>query len=125
MKKLPQAELDIMNCLWNADTKVERIYFNNTLAEKKRSDSTVLTLLTRLHEKGFVGIEKNKIKNIYFSTVSRQDYVKVENKNFLKQIHNNSVKNLFASMVDTNNLSKQDIQSLQNLLEDLKNNSKY
>lgn len=118
--KLPQAELDIMNCLWDAQERVPRSYFNAKLKDKNWADSTVLTLLERLAEKGFVGVEKDGKRNIYFAKISKKDYLQVENKSFLSNLYGNSVKKMMASMVDTSDLSNDDIQDLQNLLEKLK-----
>ena len=52
IKKLPETELELMLCLWDAGKSVQRNYFNTQLRDKGWSDSTVLTMLARLQEKG-------------------------------------------------------------------------
>ena len=53
MRKLPESELEIMIALWEADGPVPRNYFDRKLKERKNwADSTILSLLGRLQEKG-------------------------------------------------------------------------
>lgn len=120
IKKLPEAELDIMMALWKADGPVYRSYFDETLREEKNwADSTILSLLSRLAEKGFIAAEKEGNRNIYRPLVEKQDYVAVENSSFLGKLHGNSLRHLVASMADANKLSKADIEELEEYLHTL------
>ena len=59
MRKLPESELEIMIALWEADGPVLRNYFDKKLKERKNwADSTILSLLGRLQEKGFLSCSK-------------------------------------------------------------------
>ena len=59
IKRLPDAELEIMLLLWQAETAVPRNYFDKALKEDKNwADSTILSLLSRLMEKGFISCSK-------------------------------------------------------------------
>ncbi len=118
MRKLPESELDIMLCLWNADASVQRNYFNKHF---NWADSTILTLLSRLQDKGFISCEKSGNKNIYTAVITRDEYMKMENNNFLSKLHKGSVKHFVASLAQADNLSESDIDELEDLLKELKN----
>lgn len=120
IKKLPEAELEIMMCLWDAGESVPRNYFNKHLSEKNWSDSTILTMLSRLKDKGFINYEKNGNKNMYYPVISKNEYMNVENKNFLNILHKGSVKHFIASLADTNSLTNKDIDELEEFLDELK-----
>lgn len=120
IKKLPETELEIMLCLWDAGKSVQRNYFNAQMPEKGWSDSTILTLLSRLQEKGFIASEKSGNKNIYTAIISKDEYMQIENNSFLSKLHKGSVKHFVASLADSDNLIPQDIDELENLLKQLK-----
>ena len=121
LKHLPQAEQDIMLALWAADGPVYRSYFDNALrADKNWADSTILSLLARLTEKGYIAVEKDGNRNLYRPLVSRQAYTAVENQSFLSRLHGSSLRHLVASMADANELSRADIEELEDLIRTLK-----
>lgn len=73
-----------MLCLWEAEGPVPRSYFDARLRDSRGwADSTVLSLLSRLEEKGFLEVEKRGNRNIYSPLVSRQAYLDLENRSFL------------------------------------------
>ena len=121
MKKLPEAELDIMMCLWEAGESVQRNYFNKHF---DWADSTILTLLSRLIDKGFIVCTKNGNKNVYTALITKEDYLKVENRSFLHKLHKGSLKHFVASLVDADSLTENDIDDLEKLLNELKHKSK-
>ena len=120
IKKLPETELEIMLALWEADKSVQRNYFNTRFSEKGWSDSTILTMLARLQEKGFITSEKSGNKNIYTAVISKDEYLKVENSSFLSRLHKGSINHFVASLADSDGLSSDDIAELEKLLKQLK-----
>ena len=120
IRKLPETELELMLRLWDAGESVQRSYFNLKLRDKKWSDSTILTLLARLQEKGFITSEKSGNKNIYTAVISKDDYMQVENNSFLSRLHKGSIKHFVASLADSDDLTASDIDELENLLKQLK-----
>lgn len=121
IKHLPQAEQDIMLALWNADGPVYRSYFDEALREEKNwADSTILSLLSRLTEKGFIAVEKEGNRNLYRALVPKEDYIAQENKTFLSRLHENSLRHLVASMAGSNSLTRADIDELEDLIQTLK-----
>lgn len=120
IKKLPETELELMLALWDADKSVQRNYFNTKFSDKGWSDSTILTMLSRLQEKGFITREKSGNKNIYTAAITKDEYMKVENSSFLSRLHKGSIKHFVASLADNDELSSSDIEELEQLLKQLK-----
>ena len=54
IKRLPDAELEIMNALWDADAPLTAAELETALPGPPRARTTLLTLLARLEEKGCV-----------------------------------------------------------------------
>ena len=51
IKRLPDAELEIMNALWDADAPLTAAELETALPGPPRARTTLLTLLARLEEK--------------------------------------------------------------------------
>ena len=121
MKKLPESELEIMIALWEADGPVPRNYFDQKLQSTKHwADSTILSLLSRLQEKGFLSCQKQGNRNLYQPLVSEEEYLAYENRNFLQKLHGNSIRNLVAAMVKSQDVTQSDLEDLQRYLDQLK-----
>ena len=54
IKRLPDAELEIMNALWDAAAPLTAAELETALPGPPRARTTLLTLLARLEEKGCV-----------------------------------------------------------------------
>ena len=55
-----------------------------------------------------------------FEDVSKDEYLKVENSSFLSRLHKGSIKHFVASLADSDDLTNDDIDELENLLKQLK-----
>jgi len=121
IRRLPEAELDLMLVLWDAGTPVYRNYFDAALRQEKNwADSTILSLLSRLAEKGFIAVEKDGNRNRYRALVTKEEYLAVENRSFLARLHGSSLRHLVASMADEGELTRADLDDLEKLIETLK-----
>ena len=88
------------------------------MAEKKpMAQTTLLTLLSRLAEKGFVRIEKQGRSSVYTPLVAREDYQARQSKRFLDRVFGGSIP-AFASALTASGLSKEDLAELRKLLEE-------
>lgn len=117
MKRLPDSELEIMQVLWELEEPIYRIDIENVLNQKHMiASTTLLTLLTRLSEKGFCEIIKNGRKHIYKPIISKSDYLASQSKNFIQQLCGGNLK-IFANALCDSGLSKEDIEELKALLE--------
>lgn len=121
IKKLPDAELEIMMAIWQAKPPVTRGDLDEFLDDsKKRTDTTVLTLLSRLGVKGFLSVEKQGNKNMYLPIISKKEYMEIENESFLTKIHKSSITSMMASMAQTNHITQEDIAEIEQFIKQLK-----
>ena len=119
MKKLPDAELDIMKVVWANDPPITTGMIMKQHGNGNGNDwrlQTVITLLLRLVERGFLRTEKNGKERTFFPLVNQEDYLKFETGNFLKQFHNNSFLSLATAMYDDEALTDEDLDGLRKLL---------
>ena len=84
--------------------------------DKTWKPQTVLTLLVRLIEKGYLHSEKIGKERTYSPIVTYEDYLALETEKFLDQIHGNSVLNLINTLYEGKKLSEQDISELHTWL---------
>lgn len=64
-KKLSDAELDIMLAIWQSPPPVQRADLEEQLRSHNWADTTLLTLLSKLVEKGYLSVERQGRHNLY------------------------------------------------------------
>lgn len=116
-KKLPEAELEIMLVVWDAEAAVTSDYIMERL-HKDWTKPTLLKLLTRLTERGFLRCDKEGRHNLYTVLVPREDYVQEASGTFLQKLHHNSLTSLVASLYDGRKVSKADLEELKRFIEE-------
>ena len=117
MKRLPERELEIMQIIWKNRGPVSRILIEEELqAAHPLAPTTILTLLTRLCEKGFLSIEKDGRMNRYTPLVSEQDYLAAESRSFLDRLFGGSVAGFATALCDSG-IKKEELDELRRLLE--------
>ena len=113
MKKLPDAEFDIMKVVWANQPPITTSTIMQQLGNARQwKAQTTISLMLRLVERGFLRTEKNGKERTYFPLVSKEDYLKFETGNFMKQFHDNSFLKLVTTMYDDKALSDGDIDEL-------------
>lgn len=117
MKRLPDAELYVMQIIWDAGAPVTAAYVQQAAARGWKSTS-VLTFLARLTDKGFLACRKEGKTNLYWPLVHKDAYLQMESASFLERVYQGSVKNLVASLTDAGSISAQDLQELKNFLDE-------
>ncbi len=118
MKKLPDAELEVMQVLWRLDPPVPRAAAEAAMAElRPMAQTTLLTLLSRLAEKGFIRAEKQGRSSVYTPLVSREDYQASQSKRFVDRLFGGSM-SAFASALTASGIPKEDLAELRRLLEE-------
>ena len=121
MKRLPDSELELMMIIWEADRSVTRTEIEEQMDETRQvSATTVLSFLSRLVDKGFLAVEKEGKTNRYRALVEKDAYMKQESRSILKRMYQNSVKNFLTALSDGENLTKEDIDELQEFLNQKK-----
>ena len=125
IKRLPDSELDIMLVLWDVTEPVSRAYIEQQIQKKKEiATTTVLTLLSRLCDKGFVSIEKQGNMNLYSPLIKEQDYKNSESRSIVKKLYGNSLKTFVASFCMNDKISEEQLNELQVFLNEQKEGRK-
>lgn len=121
IKRLPDAELEVMKAVWAAREPVTRAQLEQLLGSKKQwAPTTILAMLTRLEQKGFLEREKQGRAYRIRPLVSREEYIQVESQSALGRMFDGSAKNLIAALHQCHALSRQEVQELADYLEELK-----
>lgn len=120
IRRLPDAELEIMLIIWHAEPPVSASYVLTRLRDKRNwALATLMTVLTRLTEKGFLTCEKQGRNNLYRPIVSEEEYKASEGKSLLERLYNNSFQNLVASLYDSKAISQADLSELRRYLDQI------
>ena len=116
-KRLPDSELEVMQVIWEMDPPAARADIEAAMKEiHPIAQTTLLTLLTRLANKGFLSIEKRGRSSVYTPLVAREDYLARQSRSFLDQLCGGKVSVLAAALSDSG-LSKEDLEELRVLLD--------
>mgnify|MGYP001035393155 CR=1 FL=1 len=117
-KKISDAELEILEVLWEAGEALNANEVRLRLNVKKDWErTTVLTLIRRLLDKGVIAQEKREVY-YYMPCVERGDYVKEETRNFLNKFFKGNARNLAAALIEDEDLSREDIEELRAYFQD-------
>lgn len=118
IKNLGEAELEIMQVIWNANTPVTSNFILKELQGRRRWQlSTLMTSLSRLSDKGFVNCDRTTGSNLYTPVVSEDDYKTKEGKHFLEKIYDNSIKNMVAALYSNKVIQDSDLEELRQFLD--------
>jgi BlaI family penicillinase repressor len=105
-----------MKVLW-ASSPLSAMEIITALADTEDwHPNTVKTLLSRLHKKKALGVEKQKNLYLYRPLVSEAACVKMESASFLQRVFGGSVKPLLMHFVEKEQLSSADLDELKKVL---------
>lgn len=112
---ITDAELPIMKVLWEKGTLTSP----EILEDLDGNKSTLKTLLLRLVQKGAIKTtEINSRNNRYSAAVSEQEYITGVRHHFLQKAFNGSAQKMLLNFVQEENISKEDLQRLIDLIEE-------
>ena len=119
-KKLGEAELEIMQVVWDSGNPVTSNYILKELQERRSWQlSTLMTSLARLADKGFISCDRSTGRNLYTSIISEKEYKTGASKHFLEKLYNNSIQNMITALYDSKEIKNSDIEELRNFLDQL------
>lgn len=114
---ITEAEMEIMQILWNADGSVTSKEIAAQLPDKKLT--TIITLAGRLIDKGLVKSEKvgRSHSHQYAPVISEEAYKKAQTRDFVETVHKGSAKSLLSALFEDRGLTGEDVAMLQDLIE--------
>jgi len=122
MKRLPEAEFQVMKAIWTYEPPAtSSMVMGHLSGEKSWPIQSVVTLLSRLVEKGFLRSEKKGKERLYYPLVSKEDYLQFETGHFVKQYHENSFISLLSTLHQDKKLTDDDLDDLQDWIRKRRN----
>lgn len=122
LKKLGEAELEIMQVVWNSGNPVTSTYILKELqGQRKWKLSTLMTSLARLADKGFISCDRSTGSNLYIPVISENEYKAGASRHFLEKLYNNSIQNMIATLYSDKAIKSSDVEELKNFLDKLEN----
>jgi len=119
MKRLPDAEFEVMKVVWANEPPITTHVIMEQLGNRKQWKApTVISLLSRLVERGFLQTEKSGKERLYYPLVSRQEYLEFETGHFMRQYHENSFLSLVSTLYAGKKLSESDLRELMDWLKE-------
>ena len=119
--KLPESELHLMQAVWALHaagetdiTAAALMAADEGLARLKLT--TVLTLITRLINRGFLASEKRGRANCYTPLVSAADYKAQAAAEFIATVYESKPGSLLSAMIGGGLLSDEEIEELRAML---------
>ena len=119
-QQISDAELEIMKIVWgNPDEVTLFPYIMDGLAARGKpcQKNTLIVLLSRLMNKGFLSAKKIGRRNEYTTLVSEAEYQTAQTKNFLDKIYEGSAKGLVSNLIMGDLLADEEYEELKRLLE--------
>ncbi len=116
LKRLSESELDVMLVVWRAQEALDTGEVARRL-QKGWKIQAVQVVLGRLVEKGYLSCEKIGRLNYYTPLVAEADYRAAETETFVEKLYRNSPKSLIAALVQSQPLSKEDLEEIRALLD--------
>ena len=120
MKKLGDAELEIMLAVWEAGEPVPSSYVQEKLRGRRDwALPSILTSLSRLVDKGFLSCQKRGKSNWYHPLVSEKDYKAAEGRGLIDRLYGSSFTGMVASLCDGRAIDEDDLAQLRRYLDTL------
>ena len=115
--KLTPVEWEIMETIWQlGGSPSVREILEQAFPKGKKAYTTVQTIVRILEQKGFLSSEKIGLVNFYTPTKSREEMVKVETATLVSRIFHGSAPALANYLIDSQDLSFDEIQEIKKLL---------
>lgn len=124
MTKAPSisdAEWKVMRILWKKSPQPAYDIIQELSSQEQWHPNTVKTLLTRLHKKGALAVEKYKNLYLYSPLLTEEECIAVESENFLDRLFGGAIQPLLVHFAKQRRLSKKDLEELRRIFEGKEN----
>lgn len=118
-QQISDAELDIMKIIWANEGPARFASIMDELAVRGKTwqKNTVIMLLSRLMDKGYLKAKKIGRRNEYSPLISETEYQTVQTKNLLNKVYEGSAKGLVSTLIQSDLLADKEYEELKRLLE--------
>ncbi|KXT83090.1 BlaI/MecI/CopY family transcriptional regulator [Streptococcus panodentis] len=117
IKRLPDGEFAILKTIWQLPAPTTSAQIMAKLGQSNHwKPQTLLTVLARLTEKGFLESVRKGRERQYTALISEEEYLEVETSDFLKRCSGHSMGGLVKTLFSSNSLSEHELDELRSLL---------
>lgn len=119
-QQISDSELELMKIIWSSGGTALYARIMEELAGTGRAwqKNTVITLLSRLVEKGYLKVGKIGRRNEYTAVVSQADYQAAQTQSLVNRLYQGSARDLVAALIQREALSAKDYEELRRFWED-------
>lgn len=117
--QVSDSELELMKIVWSQGGTARYAQIMEELSQTGRTwqKNTVITLLSRLVEKGMLRTSKIGRRNEYSALVSEEDYQTAQTQTLLNKLYEGSAKGLVSTLIQRDLLSAEDYEELRRFWE--------
>ncbi|MBE6881948.1 MAG: BlaI/MecI/CopY family transcriptional regulator [Ruminococcaceae bacterium] len=116
--RLGDGELEVMQAIWDAKKPVTAGSILEKVQQKRTWGlSTLMTVLARLIEKGYLTVDKSGGSNIYSAVVAEKDYKNKEGRSFLEKVYGNSLSAFVSALYDGGSIKNEELEELKRFIE--------
>ena len=113
---LTNAEEQIMRLLWKLDKAFIRDLLNE-FPDPKPASTTVLTLLKRMIDKGFVSYKQYGNSREYYPLIKKADYFSDHINGLIKDFFNNSTAQFASFFANETEMSPEELKELRDIVD--------
>ena len=119
MQQISDYELELMKVIWENNNTALYAEITAALSNKELhwTKNTIITLLSRLIDKGLLKANKIGHRNRYTAIVSADDYQSSQTENFLYKVYEGNAKGLVSPLIQKGQLSAADYEELKDYWE--------
>ncbi|MCC6660886.1 MAG: BlaI/MecI/CopY family transcriptional regulator [Phycisphaerales bacterium] len=118
--ELGSAELEVLKVLWEKGPSPVRDVLEIMHKNGRRvAYTTVLTILTRLEQKGMVASDRSEQAYVYRAKLSRQRVTTARLQALVRDLYDGAAATLVLEVVQSGKFSPEEISQLHRLIEDL------
>lgn len=122
---LGTAELEVLKALWERRRATVRQVLNQLHEQGRRlAYTTVLTVLTRLEQKGYVKSDKSGIAYVYRPMVTRAKVTNSRLRSLIEQLYDGAAGPLVLQLMREKKFSADEIAQLQKLIDQVDKRSR-
>ena len=117
--QVSDSELELMQIVWDCGGRAlyAQIMAALTAAGRSWQKNTVITLLSRLVDKGFLTVRKLGRRNEYAAAVSEAEYQATQTQVLVNKLYAGSAKGLVAALIQQEAISPGDYEELRRFWE--------
>ncbi len=117
-RRLTDVELELMNIVWSLGEATVHSLQERLPSERQLAYTSVSTILRILEKKGVLRSRKEGRTHVYIPVLSKEQYERISLEHIIVNVFDKTPSALVRTLVDSQQLSKQDLAAIQKLIEE-------